>query len=232
MASNWAGTDFTLENGATRVVPGSHRWPKGREAEEHEVAQAAMPKGSVVFWLGGTLHGAGASRCTLPRTGFILTLVVNWLVAEENQYLTVPPPIALTLPERTQQLLGYRSSSSLGWVAGLSGENLLVRGGSPPSNEPGAPGAPSPFACDPSMAWIATARPPSSRGCRMPSQTLLGPLQPWFPNTSGGVLLGQPSSTEASMPKPRWCLIFQTPSVLTKSSTERAMIQHLRSFSR
>ena len=132
LASNWAGTDFTLENGATRVVPGSHRWPKDRKAEEHEVAQAVMPKGSVVFWLGGTLHGAAASRCTRPRTGFILALVVDWLAAEENQYLAVPPPIALTLPERAQQLVGYRSSSSLGWVAGCSGENLLVRGDSTP----------------------------------------------------------------------------------------------------
>jgi len=128
LACNWAGTDFRLDNGATRLVPGSHRWPKDRVAEEHEVAQAVMPKGSVVFWLGGTLHGSGASRSAEPRTGFLLTLVVDWLTTEENQCLTVPPEMARTLPERVQQLLGYRSSAMLNWVSGRSAENLL-RGG-------------------------------------------------------------------------------------------------------
>ncbi|MBW2245248.1 MAG: phytanoyl-CoA dioxygenase family protein, partial [Deltaproteobacteria bacterium] len=56
----WAGTDFTLENGATRLVPGSHEWPENRIAKESEIAQAVMTKGSVVVWLSRTLHGAGA----------------------------------------------------------------------------------------------------------------------------------------------------------------------------
>ena len=128
LAVNWAGTDFTAENGATQLVPGSHRWPKEREAEPHEVAQAVMPKGSAVFWLGKALHGLGASRDDAPRTGILFTFVVNWLAQEENQYMAVPPEIARTLPERAQQLLGYRSSPSLGWVAGLDQENMLVGG--------------------------------------------------------------------------------------------------------
>ena len=128
LAVNWAGTDFTLDNGATQLVPGSHRWPKERRAEAHEVAQAVMPKGSAVFWLGKTLHGLGASRDDAPRTGLLFTFVVNWLTQEENQYLAVPPEIARTLPERAQQLLGYRSSPTLGWVPGLDQENMLVTG--------------------------------------------------------------------------------------------------------
>ena len=132
VAMNWAGTDFTLDNGATRLVPGSHRWPQERKAEEHEVAQAVMPKGSVVFWLGSVLHGLGASRSDEARTGIIFTMVVNWLATEENQYLAVPPEIARTLTERAQQLLGYRSSATLGWVPGLDSENMLVVGKSGP----------------------------------------------------------------------------------------------------
>ena len=128
LACNWAGTDFTRENGATRLVPGSHRWPPYREAEEHEVAQAEMPKGSAVFWLGGLLHGAGANHTDEPRTGIIFTLAVNWLATEENQYLAVPPAIARTLPERAQQLLGYRSSPSLGCIAGRPSDNWLSEG--------------------------------------------------------------------------------------------------------
>ena len=128
LAVNWAGTDFTAENGATRLVPGSHEWDGGREAKEHEIAQAVMPKGSAVFWLGKTLHGLGASTSTQPRTGLLFTLVVNWLATEENQFLAVPPPVARQLPARAQQLLGYRSSPTLGWVAGLDQENMLTEG--------------------------------------------------------------------------------------------------------
>ena len=132
LAVNWAGTDFTRDNGATRLVPGSHRWPQERQADEHEVAQAVMPKGSVVFWLGRVLHGLGASRSDEPRTGILFTMVVNWLATEENQYLAVPPEIARTLAKRAQQLLGYRSSLSVGWVPGLDSENMLVGGKSGP----------------------------------------------------------------------------------------------------
>ena len=132
LAINWAGTDFTRDNGATRLVPGSHRWPQERRAEEHEVAQAVMPKGSAVFWMGRALHGLGASRSDEPRTGIIFTMVVNWLATEENQYLAVPPEIARTLSERAQQLLGYRASSTIGYVSGLSSENMLLDGKSGP----------------------------------------------------------------------------------------------------
>jgi ectoine hydroxylase-related dioxygenase (phytanoyl-CoA dioxygenase family) len=74
------------------------------------------------------LHGAGANHIDEPRTGIIITLSVNWLVTEENQYLAVPPAIARTLPERTQQLLGYRSSASLGCIAGRPSDNWLRDG--------------------------------------------------------------------------------------------------------
>ena len=87
-----------------------------------------MPKGSAVFWLGKTLHGLGASRDGAPRNGILFTFVVDWLATEENQYVAVPPEVARTLPERAQQVLGYRSSPTLGWVPGLDQENMLVSG--------------------------------------------------------------------------------------------------------
>ena len=59
LAIIWAITDFTLENGATRIVPGSHRWPRERAPEEHEVARAVMPKGSAAC--------GRARRCTPGR---------------------------------------------------------------------------------------------------------------------------------------------------------------------
>ena len=49
VASMWAITDFRADNGATLVVPGSHRWDADRVAREEEVLAAEMPAGSVLF---------------------------------------------------------------------------------------------------------------------------------------------------------------------------------------
>jgi ectoine hydroxylase-related dioxygenase (phytanoyl-CoA dioxygenase family) len=58
----WALSDFTKENGATMVIPKSHRRPLGDfvpDAEGRDVCYAQMPKGAAVFYLGSTLHGGG-----------------------------------------------------------------------------------------------------------------------------------------------------------------------------
>ena len=123
-----AGTDFTAENGATRYVPGSNRWPAGRAPEEHEVVQAAMPKGSIVFWLGSVFHGLGINHTDAPRTGFIYSFGLDHLAQEENQFLSVPPEIAGTLPPRAQQLLGYRMSHTINFVAGRDQDFVLRPG--------------------------------------------------------------------------------------------------------
>ena len=128
----WAGTDFTVANGATRLVPGSHLWPADRLANESEVAQAVMPKGSVLFWLCRTLHGLGANSSGQRRTGIFHSLVVNWLAQEENQYLAFPADAASRLSLRARQVLGYRSSSTCGWVKGRKSNDLLSTGVSGP----------------------------------------------------------------------------------------------------
>ncbi|MEQ8263940.1 phytanoyl-CoA dioxygenase family protein [Pseudohaliea sp.] len=135
LTCNWAVTDFTRDNGGTRLVPGSHLWPAERKAEDHEVAQAVMPKGSVVFWLGRTLHAFAPNRTDQHRQAFLMTIAVDWLTQEENQYLVAPPEIARALPYRAQQLLGYRASMWLGWVQGLDSDNMLASGDGGPLEE-------------------------------------------------------------------------------------------------
>ena len=126
----FAGSDFTADNGATRLVPGSHRWPLDRKPTPDEVDKAVMSQGSVAIWLGRTLHGLGASQSDLPRTGVGFSLSVAWLRQEENQYLAVPPEVASGLSRRVQQLLGYRVHGPLvGWVDGRHYECLLEAAG-------------------------------------------------------------------------------------------------------
>lgn len=107
----WALTEFTAENGATQVVPGSQRWDWERVAEPHEVTQAVMKRGSLLLYTGSVIHGGGANRSAHERIGINLTYCLGWLRQEENQYLSCPPEIARTLAPELQDLLGYTMGS-------------------------------------------------------------------------------------------------------------------------
>ncbi len=116
VSAMWALTDFTETNGGTRVVLGSHQRKilvPERLMKPNPVA-AAMPRGSVLFYLGSTMHGGGANQSTAPRAGLINTYALGWLRQEESQYLAVPREIAESYPEEIRHLMGYRSHGLLG----------------------------------------------------------------------------------------------------------------------
>ncbi|HUV10444.1 MAG TPA: phytanoyl-CoA dioxygenase family protein, partial [Acidimicrobiia bacterium] len=145
VASVIAFVDFTKENGATRLVPGSHRWPErnltpaeqmaARQPEPDEIAYAEMPAGSAVVYSGGTIHAGGANSTDIPRRGAHLSYCLGWLRTEEANLLSVPPEVARTLPRRAQELLGYgmhdsipRGGGYLGMVRMQDPVDLLARG--------------------------------------------------------------------------------------------------------
>ena len=103
----WALDDFTEENGATRVVPGSGSWIDRRPDETTPVEMATMPAGSVMFFTGSVFHGGGANNSDKPRLGTILEYVSGWLRPQENHCLAVPRELVKTLEPRLQELLGY-----------------------------------------------------------------------------------------------------------------------------
>lgn len=116
----WALTDFTEENGATHVIPGSHRWTDVMESKDdntktiawfHELKeatlQAEMPKGSVLIWTGWTIHGAGANTTENRRIGMNIDYSLSFLAQEENQFLACPPHIAKDLSDEMRRLIGY-----------------------------------------------------------------------------------------------------------------------------
>ena len=103
----WALTDFTEENGATRVVPGSPSWDDDRRATDDEKTQAVMAAGSVLLYSGSVIHGGGENRTAEERIGVNITYTLGWLRTEENQYLSCPPHIAKDLDHELQEMLGY-----------------------------------------------------------------------------------------------------------------------------
>ena len=122
LASVIALVDFSAELGATVVVPGSHRWERGRQPKPEELACAEMPAGSAVVYLGSTIH-AGGRNATADRwrRGMHMSFVVGWLRTEDNNYLSTPPDVARTLPRRSQELLGYAAHDAIAVGGGYLG---------------------------------------------------------------------------------------------------------------
>tara|TARA_B100000809_G_C14982504_1_gene475038 strand:- start:51 stop:926 length:876 start_codon:yes stop_codon:yes gene_type:complete len=103
----WALSEFTNENGATRVAPGSSNWDDKREIDEEEIVQAAMRPGSVLIYTGSVFHGAGSNESSADRIGLNITYTLGWLRQEENQYLSTPPDVAKDLDPKLLKLIGY-----------------------------------------------------------------------------------------------------------------------------
>lgn len=105
----WALTDFTEENGATRIVPGSHLDPAvpSYGGEPIESIAAEMKRGSVLVWSGSLWHGGGENRTSERRVGVAMNYCAGFLRQQENQQLGVPREIAARFPERLQRLMGY-----------------------------------------------------------------------------------------------------------------------------
>jgi ectoine hydroxylase-related dioxygenase (phytanoyl-CoA dioxygenase family) len=124
----WASTDFTADNGATVIVPGSHKWvDRERQPQSHEIIQAEMKAGEVLIYLGSVMHGGGENRSQHPRTGIAIGYCLGWLRQYENQYFAAPPQVAKNFPKELQDLLGYCvHRPNLGMYEGNE-PNILLR---------------------------------------------------------------------------------------------------------
>jgi ectoine hydroxylase-related dioxygenase (phytanoyl-CoA dioxygenase family) len=105
--SMWALTDFTDENGATRLVPGSHRRESPVYDAAVETVPAEMRRGSVLVWHGSLWHGGGANRTRERRVGIAMNYCAGYIRQQENQQLGIPREIAQRFAPRLRELVGY-----------------------------------------------------------------------------------------------------------------------------
>ena len=125
----WALTDFTEENGATRIIPGTHLADTSpRYGSEHESIPAVMAKGSVLVWHGSLWHGGGANRSSARRVGIAMNYCAGYIRQQENQQLGLSPEVVRSFPPRLQELVGYGIYSGLiGHIDKHSPASLLGR---------------------------------------------------------------------------------------------------------
>jgi ectoine hydroxylase-related dioxygenase (phytanoyl-CoA dioxygenase family) len=122
----WALDDFTETNGATELIPESHRWGPAECAAVSE-RDAVMPAGSAVLFAGTLLHRGGAHRAAGPGSASHRSYCEGWVRQIENLTLAVPPELARNYSERVQALLGYDifEPTFIGYVDGMHPKRLL-----------------------------------------------------------------------------------------------------------
>jgi len=143
----WALTDFTEANGATRLVPGSHRADHSPDLTGHyETVPAVMAKGSVLVWHGSLWHGGGANTTSERRVGIAMNYCAGYIRQQENQQLGLAADTVAHFPRQLQELVGY------GIYRGLIGH---IDKQIPANRLLGSDG-------DPSLLWDRAATPPDT----------------------------------------------------------------------
>ena len=122
----WSFDDFTEDNGATEVIPGSHKFVH-EVPDEANAITVTMPAGSALVFSGSLIHRGGANRSDEVRLAITPQYCQPWLRQLENMVLSVPPEKAALLSERVQALIGYsvRSPGFMGYVDGVHPKRLI-----------------------------------------------------------------------------------------------------------
>jgi ectoine hydroxylase-related dioxygenase (phytanoyl-CoA dioxygenase family) len=124
-ATIWAIDDFTADNGATDIVPGSHLWGD-RLPDPAERVPVVMPAGSCVFFLGTLWHGGGANRSAAPRLAATAQYCEPWVRPQEAFTLSTTRDTVRAVSEDIRRMLGYSIHPPfIGQVDGMHPKRLL-----------------------------------------------------------------------------------------------------------
>lgn len=131
----WALTEFSAANGATRLVPDTHRDPGFPEPfGDYEHVVAEMSPGSVLVWDGSLWHAGGANTTDATRVGIAMNYCAGWVRQQENQQLGIPQAVVAGFPKRLQRLVGYGVYNGLvGHIDKSDPRDLLPGGATAPA---------------------------------------------------------------------------------------------------
>ena len=121
VSTMWAIDDFTEENGATEVIPGSHQWGDDQLIDNYygddslqlpkEYAPLLEPlvmlAGSCAVFAGTLLHRGGGNRSKRVRTALSNQYCEPWARQQENFFLSIPRDQVAQMTETLQEMLGY-----------------------------------------------------------------------------------------------------------------------------
>ncbi|KAJ4167419.1 hypothetical protein NW754_011234 [Fusarium falciforme] len=111
----FACTKSRKANGATNVVPFSHKWDDERKPSLDEATPAELEVGDALMWLGSTYHGAGQNSTTDEHRLLLAAFMTpGWCRQDENQYLAIPRQVIESYPEDVARVLGYYVSRPYG----------------------------------------------------------------------------------------------------------------------
>ncbi len=142
--SLWAVTDFSSENGATRIVPGSHLWEEERQPRAEEVIPAEMPAGSAIIYAHNLIHGGGANTTGEPRTAVAINFTLGCCASRKTSFLHCLPRRRGNCPSNSRGLSATisarpswgRSTARTRTTSSRSPAAILVRATIPNSTAP------------------------------------------------------------------------------------------------
>jgi ectoine hydroxylase-related dioxygenase (phytanoyl-CoA dioxygenase family) len=116
--------DFTVANGGTQIIPGSHLWSDEQIAGDYVsgdresdpdfgkklqgmALDMTMPAGTCLVFAGTLLHRGGANNSEGTRRAFSNQYCEPWARPQENFFLAIPPAKVAQMSAKMQSLLGY-----------------------------------------------------------------------------------------------------------------------------
>ena len=106
-ATVWAIDEFTDDNGATAIVPGSHVWGDEPVPTPADAVAARMPAGSCVLYYGTFWHGGGENRSEADRLAVTCQYCEPWVRQQETFLLELTKDRVRELSPEIRSMVGY-----------------------------------------------------------------------------------------------------------------------------